>query len=154
MTAGRGIAHAEETPAGNGGRLHGVQLWVALPLASRDTAPSFESHRDLPALAVPGGRATVIIGTLGGVRSPARAFSPIVGAEVSGEAGSTLRLPLDPDFEHALVPLAGAGRLEGQPLDAGHALLPGLRPPRLALEVGPGRSGRCSSAARPSGRRS
>jgi redox-sensitive bicupin YhaK (pirin superfamily) len=116
MTAGSGIAHAEETPAGNGGRLHGVQLWIALPEASRDMAPAFESHRDLPALAVPGGSATVIVGALGGVRSPARAFSPIVGAEVSGEDGGALRLPLDPEFEHALVPLAGEGRVEGQPV--------------------------------------
>ena len=41
MTAGHGIAHAEETPAANAGRLRGVQLWVALPEASRGTAPAF-----------------------------------------------------------------------------------------------------------------
>jgi len=38
MTAGHGIAHAEETPAPNAGRLHGVQLWVALPDESRGTS--------------------------------------------------------------------------------------------------------------------
>ena len=37
MTAGRGIAHAEETPPQNGGRLTGVQLWVALPDRDRET---------------------------------------------------------------------------------------------------------------------
>src|SRR5512134_943927 len=45
MTAGRGIAHSEETPAPNAARLWGVQLWVALPHASRETAPSFDQHR-------------------------------------------------------------------------------------------------------------
>jgi redox-sensitive bicupin YhaK (pirin superfamily) len=35
MTSGRGIAHAEQTPAENTGRLSGVQLWVALPEAVR-----------------------------------------------------------------------------------------------------------------------
>jgi redox-sensitive bicupin YhaK (pirin superfamily) len=35
MTAGDGIAHAEQTPPQNTRRLSGVQLWVALPAASR-----------------------------------------------------------------------------------------------------------------------
>src|SRR5574337_675791 len=39
MTAGRGIAHSEETPPQNSGKLHGLQLWVALPEAERRRAP-------------------------------------------------------------------------------------------------------------------
>jgi quercetin 2,3-dioxygenase len=31
MTAGKGIAHTEQTPAENSGSLNGMQLWVALP---------------------------------------------------------------------------------------------------------------------------
>ncbi len=116
MTAGRGIAHAEETPAANAGRLQGVQLWVALPEASRETAPAFQSHRALPVVELDGGRVTVILGELAGARSPGRAFSPIVGADVSVTPGGRLVLPLEPEFEHALVPLAGDCRLEDQPL--------------------------------------
>jgi quercetin 2,3-dioxygenase len=112
MTAGRGIAHAEETPAANGGRLRGVQLWVALPESSRETEPAFESHRALPRLELEGGFATVLIGALGGVRSPARSFAPIVGADLSVAPGVRVSLPLDPDFEHALVPLEGDGRVD------------------------------------------
>src|SRR5688572_33474058 len=48
MTAGRGIAHSEETPQANSGSLHGVQLWVALPDADRDAEPGFEHHAELP----------------------------------------------------------------------------------------------------------
>ena len=114
MTAGRGIAHAEETPAANGGRLRGLQLWVALPEASRQTVPAFEQHRGLPVLELQGGRATLLMGQLGGVRSPTRAFSPIVGADVTGESDRRLALPLEPGFEHALVPLQGEGRVDGQ----------------------------------------
>jgi redox-sensitive bicupin YhaK (pirin superfamily) len=137
MTAGRGIAHAEETPPRSVGRLHGVQLWVALPEASRDTTPSFESHRELPRVEVPGGSAIVITGTLGGTRSPARAFSPIVGADVSGEKGAHVLLPLDPGFEHALVPLQGAGSLDGQPLAVDSLYYLGCGRRELALACGP-----------------
>ena len=38
MTAGRGIAHAERTPATNTGRLSGIQLWAALPGTQRHRA--------------------------------------------------------------------------------------------------------------------
>jgi redox-sensitive bicupin YhaK (pirin superfamily) len=116
MTAGRGIAHSEETPPQNVGRLRGLQLWVALPEASRDIAPAFDQHRGLPRLEAHGGRATVLLGALGGVRSPAQTFSPMVGAEVAGEPDRRLMLPLDPGFEHALVLLGGVGSLDGRPL--------------------------------------
>src|SRR5215216_4592908 len=41
MTAGRGISHSEVSTPGTT-RLHGVQLWVALPDASRHVGPFFE----------------------------------------------------------------------------------------------------------------
>jgi hypothetical protein len=76
MTAGRGIAHSEETPPRNAGRLMGLQLWVALPEASREIGPAFDQHRSLPTLELQGGRATIIMGELGRVHSPARTFTP------------------------------------------------------------------------------
>jgi quercetin 2,3-dioxygenase len=59
MTAGRGIAHAEQTPARNADRLNGVQLWVALPDAHRDVEPSFDSARLRIRAAAPGPRLRV-----------------------------------------------------------------------------------------------
>lgn len=47
MTAGRGIVHSERTPdeeRANGQSMHGIQTWVALPVASEDVEPSFEHH--------------------------------------------------------------------------------------------------------------
>src|SRR6185503_19333555 len=47
MTAGRGIVHSERSPAlarKTGPRLHGLQLWVALPTASEEVTPSFQHH--------------------------------------------------------------------------------------------------------------
>ena len=50
MTAGRGIAHAEDSTQDSGRtmRLHGVQLWVALPQAAAGVDPAFAHHADLP----------------------------------------------------------------------------------------------------------
>jgi len=136
MTAGRGIAHAEETPAANRGRLRGLQLWVALPEASREVAPSFEQHETLPVVDLEGGRATILLGQLDGVRSPARAFGPLVGADVIAETGRRLILPLDPSFEHALVPMGGDCRLDGHPLDVDTLYYLGSRRRELVLESG------------------
>lgn len=119
MTAGRGIAHSEETPPGGHGHLHGAQLWVALPDGHRDTAPSFEQHTALPRLERPGGQVTLFQGELEGERSPARAFSPLVGAQVGLQPSARLRLGLDPAFEHALAPLTAEAGLDD------HRLVPG-----------------------------
>lgn len=119
MTAGRGIAHSEETPPQNSGRIHGVQLWVALPDIERHVAPTFNHYDSLPVVQFEGGRATTIIGELAETRSPATAYSPIVGAQLIVDDRASLALPLDSGFEHALVVLEGVIHLEG------HKLLPG-----------------------------
>ena len=61
MTAGRGISHSEVS-TGATTRLHGAQLWVALPDASRDTDPGFE-HYAPPELTGDGWRGRVFLGT-------------------------------------------------------------------------------------------
>jgi quercetin 2,3-dioxygenase len=82
MTAGRGVAHAEETPPGATGTLHGLQLWVAQPDATRAGDPAFAHHSSLPEAEVGPAVATVLVGELAGVRSPARADSPLIGADL------------------------------------------------------------------------
>ncbi len=119
MTAGRGIAHSEETPARNSGRLHGLQLWVALPDPERHREPAFDHYPELPVLEPGGGRVQVFMGELASARSPARTFSPLVGAELQLHAHDTLRLPLNPAWQHALVVISGALDLEGTRLEPG-----------------------------------
>ena len=48
MTAGRGVAHAEQTPSNRRGAPHGVQLWVAQPDVTRYDDPSFGHHAEPP----------------------------------------------------------------------------------------------------------
>src|SRR5262244_2147541 len=51
MTAGRGITHSErfERARREGGLMHGIQAWVALPERDEETDPSF-THYAAPAL--------------------------------------------------------------------------------------------------------
>ena len=108
MTAGRGIAHSERSPAERPDLLHGVQLWVALPEAARRHEPAFVLHEDdLPTVDLGGGSARVLMGSLGGARSPAVTHTPLVGAQLVADVGATLTVPLQPDFEHALVVVSG-----------------------------------------------
>ena len=115
MTAGRGIAHSEETPRRSSGRLSGVQLWVAQPESSRHGDPAFAHHADLPIHDLRGGTATVILGESDGLRSPAHVFSDIVGLDLS--IRDRLTIPLNREFEHALFVLDGQAELEGQKLE-------------------------------------
>jgi redox-sensitive bicupin YhaK (pirin superfamily) len=119
MTSGRGIAHSEETPAGASGRLHGLQLWVALPQAERHREPAFDHYPELPTLDLVGGRTTLVMGALAGAASPARAFSPLVAADLELDAGGSPTLPLDREFEHALIVTSGELELDGTALAPG-----------------------------------
>jgi redox-sensitive bicupin YhaK (pirin superfamily) len=119
MTAGDGIAHAEQTPRHNTGRLNGVQLWVALPEAHRHTAAGFVHLDEVPAIESPGGLVQVFAGRIGAAASPVRSFSGLVGADLRVHPGATLDLPLAEDFEHAVLVLGGEAMLEGQRLDEG-----------------------------------
>jgi redox-sensitive bicupin YhaK (pirin superfamily) len=109
MTAGHGVAHAEEERAdvAGRGRMHGIQLWVAQPEATRHGPAAFEHHAALPQVALGDTVVTVLVGEVAGARSPARADTPLVGADLA-LAGGPATVPLDPAFEHALVVLDGA----------------------------------------------
>jgi hypothetical protein len=117
MTSGRGIAHAERTPTANSGRLHGVQLWVALPDRQLHSPPSFEHVVEVPRVETPGGLVQVFSGNLIGAASPAPHHSDIVGADLQVYRGAPLSLPLEPRYEHALLVLAGRAAVDSQPLE-------------------------------------
>ena len=105
MTAGAGISHAETSLDARA--LHGLQLWIALPDASRATAPAFEHHTALPVVDLGGARARVLLGELAAHRSPAIAFSALVGLELTATRTGAVRVPLHERFEHAVIPIDG-----------------------------------------------
>lgn len=140
MTAGRGISHCEEGTLAwfpEQHRLSGIQLWTALPDAHRGMAPTFEHVAMVPSVVLDGALMRVFLGELGGVSSPARAYSPLVAAQLDLPAGAVVRVPVRADFEHAVLLDTGDLTVGGRPVPtAGLAYLaPGTG--ELVLEAGP-----------------
>ncbi|MEU0522454.1 pirin family protein [Streptomyces niveus] len=135
MTSGRAIAHSEQSAEPHPRLLHGAQLWVALPDAHRNTAPAFEHHADLPVVTGPGLTATVVLGGLDGAVSPGTTYSPLVGADLALAEGADVRLPLEPDFEYAVLTMSGATEVDGVRLDPGSMLYLGSGRTELPLRA-------------------
>lgn len=115
MHAGRGIAHAER----GGGRFRGVQLWIAQPEQTRHGAGAFEHHAELPRTNL--GRhaeAVVLVGHLGGVSSPARSDSDLVGAELTLWPGAS-DIEVQAGHEHAVIPLERPVLVGGELVEVG-----------------------------------
>jgi redox-sensitive bicupin YhaK (pirin superfamily) len=95
--------------------LHGVQLWVALPDADRDTARDFAHYVPEP-VEIPGAVLRVFLGALAGSRSPVHTFTPLLGAQIDLAAGAEVRLEIDPSFEHGVLLDQGGLEAAGAPL--------------------------------------
>ncbi|MFF3956668.1 pirin family protein [Streptomyces sp. NPDC001890] len=147
MTGGHGISHTEVSTPGTT-VLHGVQLWVALPDEHRHAPRAFQHHAPEPRR-VDGAELRVFLGTLAGETSPVRTHSPLLGAEILIDAGATVILDVDPDFEHGLLVDEGDVHFDGtllRPAELGYAA-PGRtiltlsnasdRPARTVLLGGP-----------------
>lgn len=112
MTAGRGISHSEVSPPDTE-VLHGAQLWVALPDATRDADPGFEHHAPEP-VAGDGWEARVFLGSLLGSTSPVTTHTPLLGAELLLDAGAVVDLDVDESFEHGVLVDTGVVDVCGQ----------------------------------------
>lgn len=132
MTAGAGICHSEVSTADTA-RLHGVQLWLALPEAARSSAPRRFEHYAPGPVAFDGGDALVFLGRLLGCTAPVETHSPVVGAELRLHAGASLELEVDPEFEHGLLADAGLLSVEGVAIPAGAVGYTGIGAHRLRI---------------------
>jgi redox-sensitive bicupin YhaK (pirin superfamily) len=132
MTAGHGVSQSEEG-TGYDGSIHGVQLWVAQPAATRDGPAAFEHHSELPDLDIGDrGTATVLVGRLGEAESPARRDTDHVGVDLVLRAGE-VTLPLRSEYEHALVVFDGAVSVDGTEITPGHLAYLGTERDVLSL---------------------
>ncbi|MFJ4922789.1 pirin family protein [Streptomyces sp. NPDC088725] len=135
MTSGSAISHSEESPREHARLLHGAQLWVALPDTHRHIEPHFQHHADLPAVTGSGLTATVILGELDGALSPGTTYSPLLGADLTLTAGAKAGLPLDPDFEYAVLAMSGEAEVDGVPVLPGSMLYLGCGRSELPLRA-------------------
>jgi redox-sensitive bicupin YhaK (pirin superfamily) len=127
MTAGRGIVHSERTGPerrAQGGDLHGLQCWVALPAATEEMAPAFFHHAAdaLPKIRDSDKTVRVVIGSAYGQRSPVETTSETVFADVTLTAGAAL--PLDAAYEErAIYIVEGEIEISGDRFGAGRLLV-------------------------------
>ncbi|HZV39167.1 MAG TPA: pirin family protein [Pseudoxanthomonas sp.] len=127
MTAGRGIAHSERTPAdvrSHGGDVHGMQTWVALPQRDEEVAPEFHHH---PAATLPvqqrgGVRIRLIAGRGFGEEAPVRVFADTFNVALDLRPDAELAID-DDAVERALYVLEGDAQLDGADIPEKHLVV-------------------------------
>lgn len=132
MTAGRGIAHSERSPADertDGPRLYGMQTWLALPDGREEIAPAFESLSDLPLISDGIATARVIMGALWGATAQTTQHSPTIYAEIVLAPGGALPIEAEAD-ERAVMLVGGEASVDGAALGLYEltVLAPGIVP--------------------------
>jgi redox-sensitive bicupin YhaK (pirin superfamily) len=134
MTAGEGVTHSEEATGHYKGRLHGVQLWVAQPEATRHGEAAFEHHAELPRVELDHAVATILVGDFAGAMSSARRDTALVGVDAALEPG-TGTWPLHPEWEYALVVIEGEILAGEQVVQPGQLAYLGLGRDEIALSA-------------------
>src|SRR5262245_8359474 len=126
MIAGRGITHSErfEKARAEGGPMHGIQAWVALPAEHEETAPSFGhfGNDDLPVHADGGARTRLLAGSAFGLRSNVTTHSPLFYAHWDLQPGARVAAPAEYS-ERAVYVAAGEVEAQGRKFGAGKMLV-------------------------------
>jgi redox-sensitive bicupin YhaK (pirin superfamily) len=126
MTAGRGITHSErfEKARREGGRMHGIQAWVALPREDEETDPAFFHHgaEDLPTHEEGGLWARLIVGEAFGAKAKVKTHSPMFYAHWILAAGARAQLPAEYS-ERAAYVVSGTVEVDGRSFASGQMLV-------------------------------
>ena len=126
MTAGRGITHSErfERARALGGRLHGIQAWVALPKEVEETDPAFAHHEaaDLPTYEGDGLWARLVAGEAFGAKAAVKTFSPMFYLHWRLSAGAKAQLPAQYP-ERAAYIATGVVEIDSRRYEAGDMLV-------------------------------
>jgi redox-sensitive bicupin YhaK (pirin superfamily) len=129
MTAGAGIVHSElpaERIRREGGRVHGLQLWVNLPRADKMSPPRYQEIEadEIPVTEpVPGARVKVVAGEVFGARGPVETHSPIVYLHVTLQPGAAVDVPIPDGHQAFAYAIRGRGRFGAEATDASESQL-------------------------------
>ena len=117
MIAGSGITHSErfERARREGGPLHAIQSWVALPNGEEETAPGFAHHEreDLPVHHDGGAWFRLLAGEAFGLRALVKTHSPLFYLHVVLDPGARIALPREYP-ERAAFLVSGEAEADGQ----------------------------------------
>lgn len=126
MIAGSGITHSErfEKARAEGGPLHGIQSWVALPREHEETEPGFAHHAggDLPTYSNGGLFARLIAGEAFGVKAAVKTHSPLFYIHWTLAAGVKAQLPAA-YTERAAYIVSGTVEVAGRVYQPGQMLV-------------------------------
>jgi len=117
MIAGSGITHSErfEQARRDGGPMHAIQSWVALPNGQEEATPGFAHHEgnDLPVYRDGRVWMRLLAGEAFGVRAAVETHSPLFYVHVELEAGARVALP-QKYSERAVYLVSGAVEANGR----------------------------------------
>jgi redox-sensitive bicupin YhaK (pirin superfamily) len=116
MTAGAGVVHSEMPDPDftkNGGRVHGLQLWVNLPRRDKMIAPRYQ---EIPSARIPVAtsadgsvRVKVIAGEALGAHAAIETRTPILYQHFTLQPGARIEHPVPADYRVFAYGLAGSG---------------------------------------------
>ena len=111
MIAGSGITHSErfERARREGGPIHAIQSWVALPNGQEEAAPAFAHHEgdDLPVHRDGGVWLRLMAGEAFGLRASVKTHSPLFYLHVTLDRGARIALPRE--YEERAIFLVSGG---------------------------------------------
>jgi redox-sensitive bicupin YhaK (pirin superfamily) len=126
MTAGRGITHSErfERARAEGGRMHGIQAWVGLPVEHEEVEPSFAHYAShaLPTYESGGLWARLVAGAAFGAQAGVATYSPLFYVHWELQPQARAQLPAEYSERAAFV-ASGTVEVDGQRASAGRMLV-------------------------------
>jgi len=129
MTAGSGVTHTERTPVenrdGSVEKMHGYQIWVAMPKAMEEDDPSFQfvAKADLPKWEQDGNEFILVAGSAFGKNSPLKGHSPLFMVDIHAKNETTIDLKGQVKGEIAFVVVKGEIMEDGERIKAGQMLI-------------------------------
>jgi len=128
MKAGKGIVHSERTPERLRNQdkiLHGLQIWLALPIEEEMDEPQFThiNDEDLPKWSENGADFKLILGEYNAKKSPVPMSSPSYLIEITAEKDVDINIGNGLFGESGLYIISGAVEVEGNRFDEHQMLI-------------------------------
>jgi hypothetical protein len=121
MNAGNGIIHDEFTPFDiqeNGGKIHGLQIWVNLPKANKKENPDYIAvqGKDVPeiSLANNSGKMRVLLGEYGGKASTIPTYLDQLIGHIYLEPGKSADLNANTNWQYGIYAIKGTVKVDNQ----------------------------------------